>query len=162
MRVLIYTICIIGLLVNFAIAGKSQRIDIPNRHYNVSDSIWHPEPGDRVYLCVGCMVKIQETKSIWRIIALNGMTFEGGSHTLNFDFCYHQSNSPDCVDVFYSDPQGRNNDIISLRFFKFKIVERHAHALVLEFVGFLDEKEPDLKPLPKNDDDKKEEPESKL
>ena len=158
---IVFLSLLLFMFVGTAIA-KDVYINRPDRNYSPSTSIWTPEPGDKVYMCIGCMVKLYETEKLWKVIAFNGMTYTGQVPTLNFDLCYFQKDIPDCMDIFIvKSGSNLTGHVFAIRFFKFKILKIDTDALHLEFVGFMDEKEPDLKPLPQNDDDK-EEPESKL
>ena len=138
---------ILAALCIFIFVGSVMAEDVyinrPDRNYSPSSSIWTPNPGEKVYMCIGCMVKIRETENVWRVIAFNGMTYPGTIPTLNFDFCYFQKDVPQCMDIFIVK-SGTNltGHVFAIRFFKFKILKIDTNALHLEFVGFLDDKQP--------------------
>lgn len=159
MKTVVMTLCIFIFSIGAVFAAEGVYIDRPDRNYSPSSSIWNPEPGDRVYFCIGCMVKIWEIKDkLWKIISFNGMTYPGQVATFNFDLCYNQKNIPDCMDIFILNPTKFNKDIITIRFFKFKLIKVEAHAIILEFIGFMDDEEsevsatPEEKTSPKKED----------
>ena len=160
MKVFILALCIF-VFVGSAFA-KDVYIDRPDRNYSPSKSVWNPDPGEKVYMCIGCMVKIKELDSgLWKIIAFNGMTYHGGVPTLNFDLCYFQKDVPDCMDIFIVKQSNLTGHVFAIRFFKFKILKIDNDALHLEFLGFMDDEETtetEVTPMP---DSKKSQEEEK-
>lgn len=144
MKTIAIALCIFIFTIGAAVAGDGVYIDRPDRNYSPSSTTWNPEPGDKVYFCIGCMVKIWEVKDkVWRVIAFNGMTYPGGISTLNFDLCYFQKDIPECMDIFIVKGSQWTGHVFSIRFFKFKILKIDTDALHLEFIGFTDDKQPD-------------------
>lgn len=133
--------------------SKDVYINKPDRNYSPESGIWKPNAGEKVYMCIGCMVKIRETGNLWKIIAFNGMTYPGGMATLNFDLCYFQKDVPECMDIFIVKGSQWTGHVFSIRFFKFKILKIETDALLLEFVGYTDEETNDA---PKGKPDKEE------
>lgn len=144
MKTITLVLCIFLLTIVAAVADDGVYISKPDRNYNPSRNIWEPEPGDKVYFCIGCMVKLWEKKdSVWRVIAFNGMTYPGEVPTLNFDLCYFQKDIPECMDIFIVHSGKLTGHVFSIRFFKFKILKIETDALHMEFVGFVDDVQPD-------------------
>lgn len=156
MKIVTLVLCIFIFFTGTAMS-EDVYIDRPDRNYSPSSATWKPEPGDKVYMCIGCMVKIQELDSgLWKIIAFNGMTYPGGMSTLNFDLCYFQKDVPDCMDIFIIKSTNWTGHVFAIRFFKFKILKVDTYGLMLEFVGFMDdeqktetETEPEITPTKK-------------
>ena len=143
MKTIAIALCIFLFMIGAAGAKDGVYISKPDRNYSPSNNIWTPEPGDKVYFCIGCMVKAYETKKLWKVIAFNGMTYPGGISTLNFDLCYFQKDIPECMDIFIVKGSQWTGHVFSIRFFKFKILKIDTDALYLEFVGFADDQQPD-------------------
>ena len=137
MRTLIVAL-LLFMFVGTAIA-KDVYISKPDRNYSVSKDVWRPDPGENVFFYIGAAIKLYEGEKLWRIIVFNGLTHQGGVPTFNFDLCYFQKDAPKCVDVFWMDPTGLNNIVINIGMFKFKIIKRQRHGLLLEFISYLDE-----------------------